>query len=127
MGVGADRIEQDKIYLIALFRGPFPNILTVPWHLIAFLDRGCVRHSLGPTDRTGERRSALLARGGKATMSTQSHYRRLAENCMRMAAECADPEIASALRIMAADYLSSADAIERPVGQQQQQIQPKEP
>jgi hypothetical protein len=60
-------------------------------------------------------------------MSTQSHYRRLAENCMRMAAECADPEIASALRIMGADYLSSADAIERPVGQQQQQIQPKEP
>jgi hypothetical protein len=60
-------------------------------------------------------------------MSAQGHYRRLAENCMRMAAECADPEIASALRIMAADYLSSADAIERPVGQQQQQIQPKEP
>jgi hypothetical protein len=47
---------------------------------------------------------------------------------MRMAAECAHPEIARALRIMAADYLSSADAIERPVGQQQQQqIQPKEP
>jgi hypothetical protein len=46
---------------------------------------------------------------------------------MRMAAECPDPEIANALRIMAADYLSSADAIERPVGQQQQQIQPKEP
>jgi hypothetical protein len=45
---------------------------------------------------------------------------------MRMAAECADPEISKALRIMAADYLSSADAIERPVGQQQQQIQPKE-
>ena len=60
-------------------------------------------------------------------MSTQSNYRRLAENCMRMAAECGDPEIASALRILAADYLSSADAIERPVGQQQQQIQPKEP
>jgi hypothetical protein len=64
---------------------------------------------------------------GEATMSTQSHYRRLAENCMRMAAGCADPELASALRILAADYLSSADAIERPVGQQQQQIQPKEP
>jgi hypothetical protein len=46
---------------------------------------------------------------------------------MRMAAECADPEIAAVLRILAADYLSSADAIERPVGQQQQQIQPKEP
>jgi hypothetical protein len=60
-------------------------------------------------------------------MSNQSHYRRLAENCMRMAAECADPEIAAVLRILAADYLSSADAIERPVGQQQQQIQPKEP
>ena len=59
-------------------------------------------------------------------MSTQSHYRRLAENCMRMAADCGDPEIASALRILAANYLSSADAIERPVGQQQQQIQPKE-
>ena len=60
-------------------------------------------------------------------MSTQSHYRRLAENCMRMAAGCTDPEIASALRILAADCLSSAEAIERPVGQQQQQIQPKEP
>jgi hypothetical protein len=59
-------------------------------------------------------------------MSTQSHYRRLAENCMRMAAGCADPEIASTLRILAADYFSSADAIERPAGQQQQQIQPKE-
>jgi hypothetical protein len=47
-------------------------------------------------------------------MSTQSHYRRLAENCMRMAAECPDPEIAGALRILAADYSSSADAIERP-------------
>jgi hypothetical protein len=46
---------------------------------------------------------------------------------MRMAAECADPEIAKALRTMAADYLNSAHAIERPVGQQQQQIQPKEP
>jgi hypothetical protein len=41
-----------------------------------------------------------------------------------MAAECADPEIATVLRILAADYLSSAEAIERPVGQQQQQIQP---
>ena len=59
-------------------------------------------------------------------MSTQSHYRRLAENCMRMAADRGDPEIANALRILAADYLSSADAIDRPVGQQQQQIQPKE-
>jgi hypothetical protein len=60
-------------------------------------------------------------------MSTQNHYRRLAENCTRMAAECADPEIATVMRILAADYLSSAEAIERPVGQQQQQIQPKEP
>ena len=60
-------------------------------------------------------------------MSTQSHYRRLAENCMKMAAGCTDPAIANALRIVAADYLSSAEAIERPVGQQQQQIQPKEP
>jgi hypothetical protein len=60
-------------------------------------------------------------------MSAQDHFRRLAEHCMRMAAHCSDPEIASALRILAADYLSSADAIERPVGQQQQQIQPKEP
>ena len=60
-------------------------------------------------------------------MSTQSHYRRLAENCMKMAAGCNDPAIANALRILAADYLSSAEAIERPVGQQQQQIQPKEP
>jgi hypothetical protein len=51
-------------------------------------------------------------------MSTQSHYRRLAENCMRMAAGCADPEIASALRILAADYWSSAEAIEQaPLGQ----------
>ena len=57
-------------------------------------------------------------------MSTQSHYRTLAENCMKMAAGCTDPEIANALRILAADYLSSAEAIERPVGQQQQQIQP---
>jgi hypothetical protein len=38
-----------------------------------------------------------------------------------MAAECADPEIATVMRILAADYLSSAEAIERPVGQQQQQ------
>ena len=60
-------------------------------------------------------------------MSTQSHYRRLAQNCMRMAAECADPLVATSLRILAADYLSRAEAIERPVGQQQQQIQPKEP
>jgi hypothetical protein len=60
-------------------------------------------------------------------MSTQSNYRRLVENCMRIAAECGDPEIAGALRILAADYLSSADAIEpAPLGQQQQQIQPKE-
>ena len=47
-------------------------------------------------------------------MSTQSHYRRLAENCMKMAARCTDPAIANALRILAADYLSSAEAIERP-------------
>jgi hypothetical protein len=46
---------------------------------------------------------------------------------MKMAAGCTDPEIANALRILAADYLSSAKAIERPIGQQQQQIQPKEP
>jgi hypothetical protein len=58
---------------------------------------------------------------GEATTSTQNHYRRLAENCTRMAAECADPEIATVMRILAADYLSSAEAIERPVGQQQQQ------
>jgi hypothetical protein len=43
---------------------------------------------------------------------------------MRMAAHCSDPEIASALRILAADYFSSAN--QPPVGQQQQQIQPKE-
>jgi hypothetical protein len=49
-------------------------------------------------------------------MSAQSHYRRLAENCMRMAAECVDPLVAASLRILAADYLNSADAIERPVG-----------
>ena len=60
-------------------------------------------------------------------MSTQSNYRRLAENCLRVAAECPDPALAGALQILAADYLSSADAIERPAGQQQQQIQPKEP
>ena len=52
-------------------------------------------------------------------MSTQSHYRRLAQNCMRMAAECAaDPLVATSLRTLAADYLSRAEAIERPVGQQ---------
>jgi hypothetical protein len=49
-------------------------------------------------------------------MSTQSNYRRLAENCLRVAAECPDPALAGALRILAADYLSSADAIERPRG-----------
>jgi hypothetical protein len=58
-------------------------------------------------------------------MSAQGHYKRLAEHCMRMAAHCSDPEIAKALRILAADYLSSAN--EPPVGQQQSQIQPKEP
>jgi hypothetical protein len=57
-------------------------------------------------------------------MSAQDHFRRLAEHCTRMAAHCSDPEIASALRILAADYFSSAN--EPPVGQQQQQIQPKE-
>ena len=56
-------------------------------------------------------------------MSAQDHFRRLAEH-WRMAAHCSDPEIASALRILAADYFSSAN--QPPVGQQQQQIQPKE-
>jgi glucan phosphorylase len=51
----------------------------------------------------------------------------MAERCLRLAAESPDQELASALGILAADYLSSADAIERPAGQQQQQIQPKEP
>ena len=51
----------------------------------------------------------------ETTMSAQGHYKRLAEHCMR-AARCTDPEIAKALRILAADYLSSAN--EPPVGQQ---------
>jgi hypothetical protein len=59
-------------------------------------------------------------------MSTQDHFRKRAEHCLRMAAECRDPAIATALRILAADYLSSANE-RHPVGQQQQQIQPKEP
>jgi hypothetical protein len=61
-------------------------------------------------------------------MGTQHHYLKLAEDCMLMAEDCRDPEIAASLRALAADYLDLAyDQRRFPVGQQQQQIQPEEP
>ena len=68
--------------------------------------------------------------------------RSFAADCLRVAADCQDAEMAAALRKLAAEYLDHADEIARPVGQlqhppqmqagqaaqpasqQQQQIQP---
>jgi hypothetical protein len=51
-------------------------------------------------------------------MSSQAYYRKLAENCLRMAESSRDPQIAAALRALAADYLDMAV---------EQRQQPKEP
>jgi hypothetical protein len=50
--------------------------------------------------------------------------RSFAADCLRVAAGCQDTEMAAGLRKLAAEYLDCADEIARPVGQQQQQIQP---
>jgi hypothetical protein len=51
-------------------------------------------------------------------------YRELAIRYLAMANEGSDPEISRLLRLLAADYLELA---QRPSGQQQQQIQPRDP
>jgi hypothetical protein len=58
-------------------------------------------------------------------MSTEKHYRNLAEVALRLA-ETSSPDVAQSLRIIAADYLEKASDLSRSVKQQQQQIQPKE-
>jgi hypothetical protein len=57
-------------------------------------------------------------RSSFAHMSSQAYYRKLAENCLRMAESSRDPQIAAALRALAADYLDMAV---------EQRQQPKEP
>ncbi len=52
------------------------------------------------------------------------NYRELAIRYLAMADEGVDPEISRLLRLLAADYLELA---QKQQGQQQQQIQPKEP
>jgi hypothetical protein len=51
-------------------------------------------------------------------------YRELAIRYLAMADEGSDAEISRLLRLLAADYF---DLAQRPKGQQQQQIQPKDP
>ena len=62
-------------------------------------------------------------------MSSAHDHRVKAKRFLQMASEAGDPQTAAALRILAASHLESAQEMEasRPVGQQQQQIQPKEP
>ena len=59
-------------------------------------------------------------------MSTEEHYRKLAEVALRLA-ETSSPDVAQSLRIIAADYLEKASDLSRSARHQQQQIQPKEP
>lgn len=62
-------------------------------------------------------------------MSSAHDHRVKAKRFLQMASEAGDPQAADALRILAASHLASAQDIEAstPGGQQQQQIQPKEP
>lgn len=65
--------------------------------------------------------------GTDAVMSLKDEYRRKAYRYLQMASECADPEIAKGLRMLAADFFDLAgDTASKPT-QQQQQIQPHEP
>ena len=61
-------------------------------------------------------------------MSSAHDHRVKAKRFLQMASEAGDAETADALRVLAASYLETAQEMEasRPVGQQQQQIQPKE-
>ena len=62
-------------------------------------------------------------------MSSAYELREKAKRFLQMANDSGDPQTAAALRILAASHLESAQEFETsaPVGQQQQQIQPKEP
>jgi hypothetical protein len=51
--------------------------------------------------------------------------RSFAGDCLCVAANCQDADMAAGLRTLAAEYLDCADEIARSVGQQQQQIQPE--
>ena len=59
-------------------------------------------------------------------MSLKDEHRRKAYRYLQMASECRDPEIAKGLRMLAADFLDLAGDTAQHVGQQQQQIQPKD-
>jgi hypothetical protein len=64
-----------------------------------------------------------------AILNNDKHkeYARFAAHCLEMVTSTRDQEVRRVQREMRQTNLSSADAIERPVGQQPQQIQPKEP
>jgi hypothetical protein len=57
-------------------------------------------------------------------MSSRENHRQRAQRYLAMAETTPDPHIANGLRLLAAAYLEMA---QKPVAQQQQQIQPKEP
>jgi hypothetical protein len=61
-------------------------------------------------------------------MASGTDYRAKAQQFLRMAAETTDPLAATLSRMLAEDYLALAEQYKtHPVGQQQQQIQPREP
>jgi hypothetical protein len=59
-------------------------------------------------------------------MPSSEDFRKKAQHCLDMAAETTDSVAATLLRMLAEDYEELAKEV-APVGQQQQQIQPKEP
>ena len=59
-------------------------------------------------------------------MPSSEDFRAKAQHCLNIAAETTDSETATLLRMLAEDYEELAKEAAR-VGQQQQQIQPKEP
>ena len=59
-------------------------------------------------------------------MPSSEDFRKKAQQCLDMAGETTDSETATLLRMLAEDYVELAKEA-APVGQQQQQIQPKKP
>jgi hypothetical protein len=60
-------------------------------------------------------------------MPSSEDYKAKAHNCLDIAEQTTDAATASLLRMLAADYFELAEQAGTPVGQEQQQIQPKEP
>ena len=61
-------------------------------------------------------------------MPSSEDFRAKAQRCLDMAAETTTDSVAATLlRMLAEDYFELAEKTDAPVGQQQQQIQPKKP